>query len=186
MGLNLGATSDSLYGCQWDSTHCILPPKEMGSPPRLLSKRKKRSRFFFVCRKPGRRRRLPGAVICGAGAWRQRAFVGVESRSINCCSVSNLGLNLGAKTDKHVVSALGAMIAPLWAAIADCKAIAKTIAGGTFLIPIIRVALALQWVDSFCRKEGGTLERSFGAHTHVASARGSMELDASPWGLGWD
>ena len=86
-----------------------------------------------------------------------------------------------------IVPGLGAMISPMWAAIADCVA-ARTTDKRTCqqhgLVPTIRIAMALRWVVAFMKGRAGTLTWVFDARVHKARARIPMEFDASPWGTG--
>ena len=81
------------------------------------------------------------------------------------------------------IPAVGSMIAPLWAAIADCKAM-RSSQPSAMLIPAVRIRHALLWIIAFTTRERGTLKREFKFANHKKMGTISMEFDASPWGYG--
>jgi hypothetical protein len=81
------------------------------------------------------------------------------------------------------IPAVGSMIAPFWAAIADCK-FGKERQAEAAMIPVARIRHALLWIYAFCSGKRGTLERRFCVQTHKKMGTLSMEFDASPWGFG--
>jgi len=83
------------------------------------------------------------------------------------------------------VPALGAMIAPLWAAIADTKVgRSHGFAMSGPVIPTVRIRHALLWIVAFAVGKRGTLRSVFSVLEHRAPSCISMEFDASPWGFG--
>ena len=81
------------------------------------------------------------------------------------------------------IPAVSSMIAPLWAAIADCKS-RKLAQPRTTLVPAVRVRHALRWIVAFASGRRGVLEREFNVSRHKQRGRLSIEFDASPWGYG--
>ena len=81
------------------------------------------------------------------------------------------------------IPAVGSMIAPFWAAIADCKGKHTRMPQGV-LVPIARIRHALLWLVAFCKGQKGVLKRVFQVAKHKAWGTLSMEFDASPWGYG--
>ena len=81
------------------------------------------------------------------------------------------------------IPAIGSMIAPLWAAISDCKA-KRGGQPSAILVPIVRVRHSLRWIVAFATGAKGKLHREFKTVTHKAMGTISMEFDASPWGYG--
>ena len=88
------------------------------------------------------------------------------------------------------VPAVGAIIAPLWAAVGECKTGATQPRGQTWrgarepVVPIARVRHALRWVAAFFGGRRGTLTREFDVQQHKARPQVTMDFDASPWGYG--
>ena len=81
------------------------------------------------------------------------------------------------------IPAVGSMISPFWAAIADCKAKGSSQPSAT-LVPTVRICHALRWIVAFCSGVRGTLKREFMAEKHKKWGTLTMEFDASPWGFG--
>ena len=86
------------------------------------------------------------------------------------------------------IPAMGARIAPLWAAVADCRGAPPPVAtrGQVQLdqpgVPTVRIKVALRWIFAFATGQRGALQRTFDARMHIAQACVTMEFDASPWG----
>jgi len=86
------------------------------------------------------------------------------------------------------IPAVGAMIAPLWAALCvvpECDGRQRRRAGdGADLVPVIRIRHALRWLIAFATGRSGSLKRTFNVKSHKAMPKVIIEFDASPWGYG--
>ena len=86
------------------------------------------------------------------------------------------------------IPAVGAMIAPLWAAAAAVSLTEGTNSGSANesgrLVPVIRAKHALHWIVAWTGGISGTLQREFVCAVHFRRPRVRMDFDASPWGYG--
>ena len=86
------------------------------------------------------------------------------------------------------IPAVGAMIAPLWAALCvvpESDGRQRRRAGdGADLVPVIRIRHALRWLIAFATGRSGSLKRTFNVKSHKAMPKVIIEFDASPWGYG--
>ena len=84
------------------------------------------------------------------------------------------------------VPAVGAMIAPLWAAVGECKLDVKEPRGCVRLaprepgVPIVRIRHALQLIVAFASGQRGVLSRELDVIQHKSRPMVSMDFDASP------
>ena len=86
------------------------------------------------------------------------------------------------------IPAVGAMIAPLWAAAGatqgqENRDTSPRSEVGT-LVPVTRARHALTWILAWTRGVSGTLRREFTHSVHYARPKVRMDFDASPWGYG--
>ena len=86
------------------------------------------------------------------------------------------------------VPAVGAMIAPLWAAAGavalQSEGETTTTIDGWRAVPVARAKHGLQWIVAWARGLSGTLSREFSQQVHYSRPRVRMDFDASPWGYG--
>eukprot|EP00929_Paragymnodinium_shiwhaense_P121177 TRINITY_DN93326_c0_g1_i1.p2 TRINITY_DN93326_c0_g1~~TRINITY_DN93326_c0_g1_i1.p2 ORF type:complete len:624 (-),score=62.32 TRINITY_DN93326_c0_g1_i1:111-1853(-) len=80
-----------------------------------------------------------------------------------------------------IVPYLSAMVAPLWAALAD---VSEASDSQTARAPTVRVAHALRWLLAFFTRRRGTTERSFPFSVDSNLLQVKMVFDGSPWGYG--
>ena len=87
------------------------------------------------------------------------------------------------------IPAIGAMVAPLWAAAsglpkAEGLGSLRKGSDGDWLVPTVRVAHALKWLMAFTAGKTGCLVREFRRDAYEGPPAITMEFDASPWGYG--
>jgi hypothetical protein len=86
------------------------------------------------------------------------------------------------------IPAVGAMIAPLWAALGaapgDDNRQRRRAGDGADLVPIVRIRHALRWLVAFATGRSGSMKRTFTVKSHKACPKIVLEFDASPWGYG--
>ena len=87
------------------------------------------------------------------------------------------------------IPAIGAMVAPIWAAAsghskAGADGDLRRGSDGDWLVPTKRVAHALNWLVAFTKGKTGCLIREFRREPYDGPPAINMEFDASPWGYG--
>jgi len=89
-----------------------------------------------------------------------------------------------------IVPALGAMLAPLRAAMADVEeapaeaTTRRSSRGDGGQAPVARVSHALRWIRAFARRKRGALRKVFVPRHLLQPLGAQITTDASPWGYG--